>query len=92
MPQDRRQPGRTLAFSTPSSPPFASWKVPPRVRGGSIPRSEKRNFPHPHWHLVRLPRPAGENRPSARLPVDLRSCRDSKTDPFFPRTDRGCPV
>ena len=30
-------------------PPFASWKEPPRVRGGSTPRSEKRNFPHPPW-------------------------------------------
>jgi hypothetical protein len=59
-------PGRTRAFSTPSSPPFASWKEPPRVRGGPTPRSEKRDFPHPHWRLARLPRPAGENKLRAR--------------------------
>jgi hypothetical protein len=52
-------PGRTLAFSTPSSPPFASWKEPPRVRGGPTPRSEKEIFRIFLGVPAGLPRPAG---------------------------------
>src|SRR5437588_4004610 len=41
--------GRPHAFSTPSSPPSAFWKEPPRVHGPPTPPSGKRNFRILHW-------------------------------------------